>query len=171
MRATVPEFPGPEFPRRIDEAQSPDWRYAQAPRELAPAPFSARIGAYLVDLFAIGFLSSIFVAALFALGFLSFGASWLLIWPSWVAAPVVYSGLTLSSPRQATFGMRLFGLAMRPVDGGEVDFITGAAHALLFYVFATTMTPLILAIGLFTSDHALLHDIVLRVRLLRRPEF
>jgi uncharacterized RDD family membrane protein YckC len=129
---------------------------------------TARIGAYVVDLFAIGVLSTIFVMALFALGFLSFGASWLLIWPSWVAAPVVYSGLTLSSPRQATFGMRLFGLFLHPLDGGEVDFLTGATHALLFYVFATTMTPLILAVGLFTRDHALLHDIVLRVRLSRR---
>jgi uncharacterized RDD family membrane protein YckC len=162
MRATVPEFP-----IRLAEAERQDRRPAPSFRDLVPAPFGARIGAYLIDLVAIGFLSALFIAALFVLGFLSFGASWLLIWPSWIAAPIVYSGLTLSSRRQATFGMRLFGLAMRPVDGGEIDFLTGAAHALLFYVFVTAMTPLTLLIGIFTDDHALLHDIVLRVRLMR----
>lgn len=164
MRATVPEFP-----IRLRETERQDRRPPQGFRDLVPAPFGARIGAYLVDLFAIGCLSVLFIAALFVLGFSSFGASWLLIWPSWIAAPIVYSGLTLSSYRQATFGMRLFGLAMRPVDDGAVDFLTGAAHALLFYVFVTAMTPLILLIGIFfTHDHALLHDIVLRVRLMRR---
>jgi uncharacterized RDD family membrane protein YckC len=51
------------------------------------------------------------------------------------------------------------------VDGGEIDFLTGAAHALLFYIFGATMTPFILLVALFRRDRALLHDLALRVRL------
>ncbi|MBV9566508.1 MAG: RDD family protein [Hyphomicrobiales bacterium] len=134
----------------------------------APGSLFLRMLAYGVDLFVVGTLIVILAFALFVLGFLSFGASWFLIAPVCAAVPAIYSGLTLSSPSQATLGMRLFGLRLRTVEGGSIDFLTGAGHALLFYIFGTTMTPLILLVGLFRHDGALLHDLVLRVRLVSR---
>jgi len=155
----------PEFPRRADDMPPPAWSRASVPAALAPGSLSLRVFAYFVDLIAVGIIVLALSLALIALGFLSFGASWLLIWPVWLAAPVIYSGLTLSSRAQATLGMRLFGLSMRSVEGQEIDFLIGAAHVLLFYIFGTTMTPFILLVGLFRRDRALLHDLVLRVRL------
>jgi uncharacterized RDD family membrane protein YckC len=134
----------------------------------APASLKARTLAYLIDLFAIAALALALTAALFVLGFLSFGVSWLLIVPACAAVPVAYSGITMSSPAQATLGMRVLGLTMVSLDGKAIDFITGAAHALLFYVFGATMTPFILLIGLARQDRALLHDLALGVRLVSR---
>ncbi|MFI5011211.1 MAG: RDD family protein [Hyphomicrobiales bacterium] len=161
MQASVPEFPS----RFADQPRAPVWGGLAAPSGVAPASLVVRVFAYLVDLVVIGFLVAALVLALFVLGFLSFGLSWFLIVPVWFATPALYSGLTLSSPAQATLGMRLFGLSLRSMDGREIDFVTGAAHALLFYIFGTTMTPFILLVGVFRHDRALLHDLVLRVRL------
>ncbi len=158
----------PEYKTELAGAPSAGWNGPVA-AAFAPGSLFLRMLAYVVDLFIIGTLVVVLAFALFVLGFLSFGASWLLIAPVCAAVPAIYSGLTLSSPAQATLGMRLFGLHMRTVEGGRIDFLTGAGHALLFYIFGTTMTPLILLVGLFRQDRALLHDLVLRVRLVARP--
>jgi uncharacterized RDD family membrane protein YckC len=158
----------PEFPRQIAEMPGSGWSSTVASSGFAPGSLSLRVLAYFVDLIVTGTIAFVLTAALFVLGFLSFGASWLLIVPVCAAIPAVYSGLTLSSPAQATLGMRLFGLHLRTVEGTRVDFLVGAAHALLFYVFGTTMTPLVLLVGLLRRDRALLHDLVLRVRLVSR---
>jgi uncharacterized RDD family membrane protein YckC len=163
-QASVPEFPHP-----LAQAERADWGRASRTAGLVPASLTRRVLAYVIDLIAIGMIALALTLALLALGFLSFGASWFLIFPVLAATPAVYSGLTLSSPAQATLGMRIFGLALRSLDGAPIDFLTGAAHALLFYVFGTTLTPFILIIGLVRQDRALLHDIVLRVRLTSRP--
>ncbi|SEE23885.1 Uncharacterized membrane protein YckC, RDD family [Rhizobiales bacterium GAS188] len=159
MQASVPEFP-----RRAAD-MPPGWSARSSAFDLAPASLTQRVCAYLVDLLVIGSLILALTLALLALALLTFGASLLLIWPVCAATPVIYSGLTLSGPAQATWGMRVLGLHLRPVEGGRIDFLTGAAHALLFYIFGATMTPFILLIGLFRHDRALLHDLALRVRL------
>jgi uncharacterized RDD family membrane protein YckC len=158
----------PEFPKELAEMPRSGWNSASTSSGVAPGSLSLRAFAYFADLIVTGSIALALTAALFALGFLSFGASWLLIVPVCAATPAVYSGLTLSSPAQATLGMRLFGLHLRTVEGARVDFLTGAAHVLLFYIFGTTMTPLILLVGLLRRDRALLHDLVLRVRLVSR---
>lgn len=158
----------PQYKSELAGAPGAGWSRSVAALEFAPGSLFLRMLAYGVDLFVIGTIALVLTFALFVLGFLSFGASWLLIAPVCAAVPAVYSGLTLSSRAQATLGMRLFGLQLRTVEGSPIDFLTGAGHALLFYIFATTMTPLILLVGLFRHDRALLHDLVLRVRLLSR---
>jgi uncharacterized RDD family membrane protein YckC len=158
----------PQYQSELAGAPGVGWNGALAASGFAPGSLLLRMLAYVVDLFVIGTIAFMLTFALFVLGFLSFGASWLLIAPVCAAVPAIYSGLTLSSRAQGTLGMRLFGLHMRTVEGGHVDFFTGAGHALLFYVFGTTMTPLILLVGLFRHDRALLHDLVLRVRLVSR---
>jgi uncharacterized RDD family membrane protein YckC len=159
----------PEFPHRLLDLEWADRDRASRIARLLPASLTLRVLAYVIDLIAIGMIALALTLALLALGFLSFGASWLLIVPLWAATPAAYSGLTLSSPAQATLGMRILGLALRSLDGSRIDFLNGAAHALLFYVFGTTLTPLVLVIGLVRRDRALLHDIVLRLRLVSKP--
>ncbi|MBW0005204.1 MAG: RDD family protein [Hyphomicrobiales bacterium] len=163
MQTTVPQYKS-----ELAGAPGAGWNSPATALGLAPGSLFLRMLAYGVDLFVIGSLALLLTLALFVLGFLSFGASWLLIAPVCAAVPAAYSGLTLSSQAQATLGMRLFGLKMRTVEGTPIDFLTGAGHALLFYVFVTTMTPMILLVGLFRHDRALLHDLVLRVRLVAR---
>ncbi|MBV9114403.1 MAG: RDD family protein [Hyphomicrobiales bacterium] len=158
----------PEYKAELAGMPSSGWNGPLTASGFAPGSLFLRILAYLVDLFVVGVLAFVLTMALFVLGFLSFGASWFLIFPVCAAIPVLYSGLTLSSPAQATLGMRLFGLRMRTVEGGPVDFVIGAGHTLLFYIFTSTMTPLINLVGLFRHDRALLHDLVLRVRLVSR---
>ena len=156
----------PEFPRHTADLP-PIWSAPAASPYAGPVPatLTVRVFAYVVDLLAIGAILLVLTLALVTLALPSLGTSLLAIWPVWVATPTLYSALTLSSPAQATFGMRLFGLCLRPVDGGHVDFLTGAGHPLLFYIFGVTMTPFVLLVGLFRYDRALLHDLVLRVRL------
>jgi uncharacterized RDD family membrane protein YckC len=158
----------PEFPRRYSEIVRAERHEGRAVNTGAPASLKARTLAYLIDLFAITTIALALTVALFALGFLSLGVSWLLIVPACAAVPAAYSGITLSSPAQATLGMRVLGLTMVSLDGKAIDFLSGAAHALLFYVFAATMTPFILLIGLARQDRALLHDLALGVRLVSR---
>ncbi|MBV8769792.1 MAG: RDD family protein [Hyphomicrobiales bacterium] len=158
----------PEYEAELAGMPRSDWDGPLAASGLAPGSLLVRMLAYLVDLLVVGTIACVLTLALFILGFLSFGASWFLIVPVCAATPVLYSGLTLSSRAQATFGMRLFGLHMRTVEGGPVDFLIGAGHALLFYIFTSTMTPFINLVGLFRHDRALLHDLVLRVRLVSR---
>lgn len=158
----------PQYESELAGAPGAGWNGALAGRAFAPGSLFLRMLGYVADLFVVGTLALVLTFALFVLGFLSFGASWLLIAPVCAAVPAIYSGLTLSSPAQATLGMRLFGLRLRTIEGDRIDFLTGAGHALLFYIFVTTMTPLILLIGLFRHDRALLHDLVLRVRLVSR---
>ena len=114
MQTSVPEFP-------IGLADTPQsgssgvW----ASGELAPASMLSRALAYVVDLIVVGSIAFVLTAGLVLLGFMSFGAGFFLIPPVCAATPAVYSGLTLSSPAQATLGMRLFGLHMRTVEGGR----------------------------------------------------
>ena len=157
MQASVPEFPQ-RASIREDRAPPP---YIGA----VPATLAARVFAYLIDLVAIACITFVLVLALAVLAFPSLGLSLIAIWPVLVATPILYSGLTLSGRAQATFGMRLLGLRLCPVDGGRIDFLTAVGHSLLFYIFDATLTPLILLVGVFRRDRALLHDLVLRVRL------
>jgi uncharacterized RDD family membrane protein YckC len=52
-------------------------------------------------------------------------------------------------------------LQLRTWDGGPGYFVLGAAHALLFWVSISMLTPFVLLIGLFNGRRRLLHDFVL----------
>jgi len=62
----------------------------------------------------------------------------------------------LSSPAQATLGMRILGPRGCARSRRQDRLPHRAAHALLFYIFGATMTPLILLVGLLRQDRALL---------------
>jgi uncharacterized RDD family membrane protein YckC len=144
---------------------------------LAPLPASAlegvrsrRICAVLLDLILVSLLCLLVVFAFVALGPVTLGATWLVLFLLPPLFPIVaffYNGLTISGWRLATPGMKAMDLEMRRVDGSRVDFIHASVHAVLFYVSLYLFAPILL-VSLFTSDKRCLHDIMADVIVLRR---
>jgi uncharacterized RDD family membrane protein YckC len=123
-----------------------------------------RVIAFLIDLVIISV--PILFAALFILifGFITLGLGWILFWllsPATVIWAIAYYGLTLGSPQSATIGMRVMNLEMRTWYGAPCYFVLGAAHAVVFWVTVSLLTPFVLLVGFFNERRRLLHDILL----------
>ena len=131
-----------------------------------------RFFAYLVDILIVFGLVTLLAIAIFILGVVTFTLGWglyALLFPPLVA--IVYNAVTIGGPAQSTIGMRMMGL--RVVDagsGGQVDKITAAVHALLFYLAAGTFILLAIDvfIGMMRPDRRLGHDLITGVTLVRR---
>ena len=106
--------------------------------------------------------------ALAFLGLVTFGLTWLLIPILYPAVALLYNGLTISGWRRATPGMRLMDLEMRLMDGSRTPFINAAAHAVLFYLSWTILTPLVLVVALASRNKRCLHDMLSSVIVTRR---
>ncbi len=123
-----------------------------------------RVIAFLIDLIVLSvpvILAVIFIAVF---GVVTLGLGWALFWlvsPASVIWAIVYYGSTIGGPHSATIGMRVMDLELRTWYGAPGYFVLGAAHAVLFYVSISVLSPLILLIGLFNSRRRLAHDIVL----------
>jgi uncharacterized RDD family membrane protein YckC len=119
-----------------------------------------RIVAFLIDFAIVCSLSLVAGIVVFFLGIVTLGLAWLLYGGIFPVVAILYSGMTIGSPRHATLGMRAAGLVFR-LDGGQAPgFAYGAAHVILFYVTVTFLTPFILLISLFNSRKRALHDIL-----------
>jgi uncharacterized RDD family membrane protein YckC len=57
--------------------------------------------------------------------------------------------------------MRVVDIEMRTWYGAPAYFVLGAAHAILFWISVSALTPLVLLACFFNHRHRLLHDIVL----------
>ncbi len=138
-----------------------------------------RLFAFAVDfMMIIGIIFLLFVLALifaiptFGFSFLALGLS--LPWLMPVIA-LIYNGLTVSSPRRATFGMRMFDIEVSRLDGSQADFFEAAAHAVLFYLpgiallFPTGFLTLIIYLPTFIEPQKrMLHDLILGLIVYRR---
>ena len=78
-----------------------------------------------------------------------------------VIVALLYFGMTLGGPSQATPGMRAAGIMMMRLDGRRMDFLTAMVHTVLFWIINSVLTPLILLAGLFTERSRLVHDMLL----------
>jgi uncharacterized RDD family membrane protein YckC len=131
--------------------------------ELFEGVLARRVLAFAVDLVIIGVpvgLAGIFILII---GLVTFGLGWLLFWLLWPATVVwalVYYGMTLGSSHSATIGMRLMDLEMRTWYGAPAYFVLGAAHAVLYWITVSFLTPFILLVGLIDERRRLLHDIL-----------
>ena len=74
---------------------------------------------------------------------------------------LVYYGMTMGGPASATMGMRVMDLQVRTWYGAPCYFLLGAVHAVAFWVLISTLTPLVLLVGLLNERRRLLHDILL----------
>ncbi|KAA3504435.1 RDD family protein [Agrobacterium genomosp. 3] len=128
---------------------------------------SRRVFAFLID-YAIVLLLCIPAAVIvFFLGVITFGLGWFLFPALFVIVAVLYFGISLGGPSQATPGMRAMGIAMARMDGRRIDFLLATVHIVLFWVINSVLTPLILLAGLFTERSRLVHDFLLGTVMVR----
>lgn len=127
-----------------------------------------RTFAILFDLIFISIIVAIAFVFLLVLGAVTFGLAWFAIPFLYPAVALFYNGMTISGPNMATPGMRMMDLEMRLTDGYRVPFIYAAVHAVLFYLSWTILTPLVLAVSLFSRNKRCLHDMLASVVVTRR---
>jgi uncharacterized RDD family membrane protein YckC len=140
--------------------------------ELFEGVLARRVLAFVVDVLIIGVpvgLAGIFILII---GLVTFGLGWLLFWLLWPATVVwalIYYGTTLGSSHSATIGMRLMDLEMRTWYGAPAYFVLGAAHAVLYWITVSFLTPFILLVGLIDERRRLLHDILVGTVVINNP--
>ncbi|MDR6189138.1 RDD family protein [Agrobacterium sp. CMT1] len=128
---------------------------------------SRRVFAFLID-YAIVLLLCIPAAVIvFFLGVITLGLGFILLPSLFIIVAVLYFGMTLGGPSQATPGMRAMGIAMARMDGRRIDFLLSTVHIVLFWIINSVLTPLILLAGLFTERSRLVHDFLLGTVIVR----
>jgi uncharacterized RDD family membrane protein YckC len=123
-----------------------------------------RFFAFLIDLviLSIPIILGVIFIALF--GIVTLGLGWMLFWlvsPLSVVWALLYYGFSLGGPHSATVGMRIMDLQLRTWYGEPGYFVLGAAHAVLYWISVSILTPFVLLVGLISSRKQLLHDMVL----------
>jgi len=131
--------------------------------ELFDGVLARRCVAFLIDVVIITLPVLLAIIFIFILGFLTFGLGWALYWLLWPAAVVwaiLYYGFTFGSAASATLGMRIMDLEMRTWYGAPAYFALGAAHAIVYWISVSFLTPFILLIAFFNERRRLLHDML-----------
>src|SRR5476649_2664322 len=132
--------------------------------ELFRGVLTRRVFAFLIDLVVLSIpviLGYLFIGVF---GLITLGLGWVLFWLAWPASvlwAILYYGASLGGPHSATLGMRVMDLELVTWYGAPGYFVLGAAHAVLFWVSISVLSPLVLLVGLFNGRRRLLHDIVL----------
>jgi uncharacterized RDD family membrane protein YckC len=150
-------------PHAYDPARNP---------ELFRGVLGRRFIAFVLDVVIIMLPVAFAAVLIFFLGLVTFLLGWALFWLLYPAALVwalVYCGTTLGGPASATIGMRLMGLEMRTWYGAPAYFVLGAAHAIVFWITVTILTPLVLVVGLLNERQRLLHDILIGTVVINNP--
>jgi uncharacterized RDD family membrane protein YckC len=132
--------------------------------ELFRGVLTRRVFAFLIDLLVLSIPVILAVVFIAVFGVVTLGLGWALFWlvsPATVIWAVVYYGASLGGPYSATMGMRAMDLEMRTWYGEPSYFVLGAAHAVLFWISVSMLSPLVLLVGLFNGRSRLLHDIIL----------
>ena len=122
---------------------------------------SRRVFAFVIDYAIVLLLCIPAAVVVFFLGIITLGLGFMLYPALFVIVALLYFGMTLGGPSQATPGMRMMGIALARVDGRRMDFMTAMVHMVLFWVINSILTPLILLAGLFTDRSRLVHDMLL----------
>jgi uncharacterized RDD family membrane protein YckC len=128
-----------------------------------------RLFAYLIDLVVILIITAVLWVVIGIFGVITLTLGWALF-PLLAIVPIVYNAVTVGGPAQATIGQRVLGLrAVDGLSGGRVTWVMAAAHALLFYVAATTffLWVLDIGIGMVRRDRRLGHDLLTNIAFVR----
>jgi uncharacterized RDD family membrane protein YckC len=132
--------------------------------ELFRGVLTRRVIAFMIDLIVLSVPVALAILFIAVFGLLTLGLGWALFWlvsPASVIWALFYYGSTLGGPHSATIGMRLMDLELRTWYGAPGYFVLGAAHAVVFYISISVLSPLILLIGLFNARRRLAHDFLL----------
>jgi uncharacterized RDD family membrane protein YckC len=126
-----------------------------------------RVSAFLIDYAILLVVVSLAAVVVGILGVVTLGLGWLLYA---VLVPIVvlpYIAFTLGGKDQATPGMKLAGIILVTDNGQPVDPLLAVGHALLFWVFNSILTPLVLLVTLFSRRKRTLHDLLLGTSVVR----
>lgn len=130
---------------------------------------SRRVFAFIIDYMIVALLVVVAAVVVFFLGVLTLGLGWYLYPVLGLGVAMLYFGITVGGSQQASLGMRAMGLMMVRNDGRPVDFLTAIVHLVLFWLFNSLLTPLVLLAGLFLDRNRLVHDLLLGTAMMRRP--
>ncbi len=122
--------------------------------------------AYFFDLLIIGAIIVVLHKIAFSVGLAAFAFGWILYGSLYPLAGIFYSALTIGGAWNATWGMRIFAIEVRIIDGRSPDGWFAALHAALFY--ATMLAPVVLIVPFFSSHKRCLHDIFVGAVIVRR---
>jgi uncharacterized RDD family membrane protein YckC len=150
-------------PHAYDPIQNP---------ELFEGILARRTLAFFLDVLIIGVPVLFAALFIFLFGLVTFGLGWVLFWLLHAGAviwAILYYGFTLGGPASATMGMRVMEIEMRTWYGAPSYFVLGAAHAVLYWIGVSALSPLILLVAFFNSRRRLLHDIVLGTVVINNP--
>lgn len=136
-------------------------RFETIDREQLDGVRTRRMLAFLVDYCIVGVLWALALIPVFFLGILTLGLGFLLYPILGGLIALLYIGVTMGGPRQATWGMQFFSLRIERPQGGPIDFLTAVVHAVLFWAAHIVFTPLLLVVALFTANKQLVHDVLL----------
>lgn len=126
-----------------------------------------RVLAFIVDYLIVAALTLGAGVVIFFLGIITLGIAWLLYA---ILAPIVamaYLAVTMGGPAQATLGMQMFSIRIERMDGARVDPALAVLHGVLFWVAHIALTPLLLAVSLFSARKQLVQDILLATVVVR----
>lgn len=140
---------------------SNDWRAYQG-------VLSRRVFGFVVDYLIIALLWIPAAVVVFFLGILTLGLGFMLYPVLYAAVAMIYFGITVGGPKQASPGMSMMGIAIARTDGRPMDFLTAIVHLVIFWIANALLTPLVLLIGLFTDRGRLLHDLLIGTVTVRR---
>jgi len=146
---------GPNYEHAFDPYLEP---------ELFRGVLTRRVIAFIIDLIILSVPVALAVLFIAVFGLLTLGLGWALFWlvsPASVIWALFYYGSTLGGSHSATIGMRMMDLELRTWYGAPGYFVLGAAHAVVFYISISVLSPLILLIGLFNARRRLAHDFLL----------
>lgn len=129
----------------------------------------ARLWAFIIDLFVIGAIATVLWLLTAFAGILTFGLTWLALPVVFPLTAFFYNALTVSGRNRGTWGMRAMGIEVTDVEGRPLDFIGAGAHALFFWLTMYVTAGFAWLFGLFHPERRLLHDIITRVIVSRRP--
>ena len=150
----------------IDEVRLPstDWRAYRG-------VLSRRIFAFLIDYAIVALLWVPAAVIVFFLGILTLGLGFFLYPALFAIVAMLYFGLTIGGPNQASVGMNVMDLAVMRTDGRPMDFLTSVVYLVLFWIGNAVLTPFIVLVGLFTDRGRLLHDLLLGTVVVRRDRY
>jgi uncharacterized RDD family membrane protein YckC len=137
---------------------------AFANRDALTGVRTRRLMALCLDFVAVSVIATLLYLLLLVF---TLGLSFFFLPPLWPIVAFFYSGVSMSSSRMATPGMRAMGLEVRMRDtGAPVPFLNAAAHGAFFYL--SWFFPLVFLVTLVDNEKRFLHDIVSGVIVLRR---
>lgn len=128
---------------------------------------SRRVFAFIIDYLIVLLLCIPAAVIVFFLGIITLGLGFMLYPALFVIVALLYFGMTLGGPSQASPGMRAMGITLMRMDGRHLDFMTAMVHTVLFWLINSVLTPLILLAGLFTEKSRLVHDMLLGTVIVR----